>query len=1131
MFTPQRKLWSGSGSNPRNVSKEKAQHTPIDSLGENEVDKLQNELFEYQYNMGLLLIEKKEWTSKYEELRQALAETNDALKREQAAHLVAITEVEKREENLRKAVGVERQCVLDLEKALRETRSEYAEIKFTSDSKLAEANALIISIEEKSFEVETKLHSADAKLAEVSWKSSETERKLHELEARENGLRRERLLFNAEREGHEGSLSKKREDLREWERKLQEGEERLAEARRLLNQREERANENDRVFKQKQIDLVDAQKKIDMTTASLKEKEDDISSRIANLTLKEKEADVKRKNLEMKEKELLEVGEKLNARERVEIQKLLDEHHTILDAKKQEFESEMDRKRKSFEEDLKSKVVEVEKKEVQINHKEEKIVKREQALEKKLGKLKEKEKDFESKVKALKEREKSIRLEEKNAENEKKQLLFDKENLTILKGELENTRVNIEEQRSKLNEEREWLRLTEDERSEHARLKSELRQEIEKYRLQRELLFKESEDLKQERERFEREWEDLDEKRAEVKKELEYLTLQKEKLEKLNRSEEEMLSNEKLETRGHVQWELEAVKLAKDSFAASMEHEKSMMADKAKNEKTQMLHEFELQKREVETQLQNRKEEMENSLREREKLFEEQKERELNNINYLRALAGREMEELKLERRRIEKGKQEISANQKHLEGQQLDMRKDVDDLIVLSKKLKEQREQFFKERERFIAFVEKHKSCKNCEEVTRDFVLCDVQDLANVDNADPALHLPNLADEYMNEIAQGTSERPNIETTPGAGSMSWLRKCTSKIFIFSPSKKNEVDAAQKPTRVDPSQSGRHVNIEDEQELSFGYATDSFDVQRIQSDPSVDEQSNINSRVDDIEHTDKRVGPSQPDKRSRARVSGTRSVKEVIANTKGIIGEALEQNESEHINGNAEGSIYMNEESRGESKGTSRNGRKRNRTGTSQSAASDQGVGYSEGQSDSVTAGGRRTRRQKVASIVQNPGGKRYNLRRPKISAPVAANGTLSHPSKGKQKEGDDEGRREEIPDSNAVSAAPSTGAASEDGGSTQLVPMNALLQGTDDVHDFSSDGVRKNKTSADKQDGYADAANELVDMVLAEEVNGTPEGVRRVYGNDDDDDDDEEEEEEEEAASISKKFWTFLTT
>ncbi|CAH9139156.1 unnamed protein product [Cuscuta epithymum] len=1116
MSTPTRKLWTGWSLSPKSEPPMKINDkgkglTFFDKSArglngeENgsvdlheKVARLENELFEYQYNMGLLLIEKKEWTTKYEEAKQSLEEANDLHKREQEANTIAISEAEKREDSLRKALGVEKQCVIDLEKALHEMRSEYAEIKFTADSKLAEANALVASVEEKSLQVESKLHTADAKLAEASRKSSEVERKLNELKAQENALRRERSSFNTERESHERTLSKQREDVREWERKLQEGEERLAESRRLLNQREQRANDADKIMMQKQTELESSQKNIDASYATLKEKEEDISSRLASLTMKEKEIDDVKKILDLKEKALHELEEKLNVKEKEDIQKLVDEHKAILAAKEEKFILEMNQRRESIDEELKSKVLELEKKEADVFHMEEKVKKREVAVEKKSEKVKEKEKDFETKVKAMKEREKFVKAEEKNLEKERKQILLDKNELIALRDELERIRTDIEKNQLKVNEDMEKLKVTEADRLELTHLQSELKEETDKCRLQQEMLLKETEDLKREREKFEKEWDELEEKRNDINKQLEDIDERKRNFEKLKHSEEEKLIKERIETENHVNSELEALKVARESFSATMEHERAILEEKLRNERSQLLHDFEQRTTKLEADMQKKQEEMESGLLEKEKEFEEKRERELNNIKFLTEVARRDQEELKLERSRIEKEKQETSANKKHLEVQQLEMRSDIEELVALSHKLKTQRTEFLKERDQFMEFVKKQEKCPSCGECIREFELSRLQSLAKVENFESP-PLPSIAQDYLREVNQEMTPRrpgnelssPGIGASVSGGTFSWLRKCTSKILAFSPGKKIE-SRELKDMMHDLSPPAKPI---DERQPNMPPLR-SDDV----IEDTVEESGNSNVKTGKKHRAVTRGG-------NRGRITGS---------------------------GKASGSVGISintyEESERESDlvgiGTARNARKRGRVHISHGTASEQGDDVSEGNSDSVTGGSHRKRRQKVVPPVQTPGQSRYNLRRPKSAAGAKTNRSSSVNASVEDEEAWE-----------SKSARPA-----------HVEINDGQLQSVEAVHHTAAlEETRiKRKDKADNHGSNAEMANTLVDTSFTEEVNESPE-VPKEYDDDDqwgyktdedrrrDDgnegDEDEEAEDHPGEVSIGKKIWTFITT
>lgn len=1119
------------------------------------VTKLENELLDYQYNMGLLLIEKKEWNSKFEELGQALSEVQQLLKREQSAHLIAMSEAEKKEENLRRALALERQCVADLEKALHEIHNDQHKMKLDSEKKLAQASALTTGIEDRSLEVKEKLHDVDAKLAEVSRKSSQLDLKMQEVEARESVLQRERLSLKTEQEAHKASFYKQREDLREWDQKLREREKKLCEDRRILNEKEEKANEIDQHLMQKERDIEEAYRNIESSKSMLPEKEKHINQSLADLAAKEKEVLSKESIIRSKEEKLNALENKLNLRESVEIQKLVDEQKALLDGKMLSFETELEERRKSLDKELKIKKEELERKEVEINHKEQKLGKRESALHAKTERFKEKDKELESMLKILKEKEKSMKAEEKKLEVEKKQLSAEKEALENLKDEIEKIKADIAGKELEIKEESENLRLNDEERSEHLRLQAELKMEIENCRSQQESLLRESEELKEEREKFEKEWEALDEKRAAIIEENRKFLEQKEKSEKWQSAEQERLKREKHEMEEHMQGELEAIKLEKELFATKMKHEESDLSEKVQNERSQMLREFELMKVDLETSLQKRQEETEKKAVLLEKQFELEKEKELKSINELKESALRELDEIRSEKHRIEKDKQALVLNKKQLDENQIKVREDIDQLFLLSHKLKDQREELIKERSRFLSFVEKFKNCEKCGDEAREFTLSDLQ-LPQMGDKE-ILPPPRLVEELSNKPCSRMSPfgRSPSEKSPDelglvhsdSGShMSWLRKCTSKIFKLSPSKKIKDDSASPQShknfnfeendgrlsmaRNEETNNGHGTN-EDEAEPSLGKVEVATFNQRFKSVDvikevddghvsSLDDSNYLHDQMPDLpedsQHSEVKKSRRKGGKRNNG-IHRTRSVKAVVEDAKAFLGDVSKDTLPNDDTSKADQADLVHK-----GKAVSNVPRKRQLAESSQITESEQDGGDSEGPSNSVLVSGRKKRRQTVhVPAVQTPGQKRYNLRRQKTVGNVAA-----------------EEASADLNQDGKVEAA-SGGGEEAINGEDNNVPSHNSDEHHNQMHLTQATSLRTMELSQQKVVRFTtvNVVDNSVNLAKPDE-NGETVGTGELSGEDENgsalneaEDDYDDELEHPGGASVGKKIWTFFTT
>ncbi|VAH80238.1 unnamed protein product [Triticum turgidum subsp. durum] len=449
-------------------------------------------------------------------------------KRERASQQSALAETRKREENLKKNVGIQKECVANLEKALHDMRAETAEIKVSYETKSAEALEMMDTAQKKFDEAEEKLLAAKSLEAECTRARNAALRTLQDMEEREDQLRRYRLSSDHEYEAKEKDISLQRKSLNDMKKMLHEKEQVLLKEQSLLNQRDENIVERLARVTQSEKKLEEDKVILEAERMALMEEKNKLDLKMEAVASREEAIIQKESLLDKRESELLILQETIANKERVEIERLNHEQEMALERRKLEFETEMENKRLSFEAEMETKRTLLDQRERALSGQELAFAQRDQNVDIRLAELASKEEAIARRTDELKDEEGKLLSQREASYIE---LQKEREEVQKLKLYLEKEKVLFEEEKREAIQAQQNLAITQADRDDLLTLQIKLKEEIDNLRAQRMELVADADRLQAEKERFEIEWELFDEKKEELQKEAARITEERRKLE------------------------------------------------------------------------------------------------------------------------------------------------------------------------------------------------------------------------------------------------------------------------------------------------------------------------------------------------------------------------------------------------------------------------------------------------------------------------------------------------------------------------------------------------------------------------------------------------------------------------
>ncbi|GAU48020.1 hypothetical protein TSUD_183390 [Trifolium subterraneum] len=296
------------------------------------IAKLEAEIYDHQHHMGLLILERKELASKYEQVKAKVESFELAHNHDSSMNKSALAESRKREEILKKTIGVKDACIGSLEKALHEMRTECAETKVAAESKLAEAHQLIDEAQKKFTEAEARVCAAESLRADANRYNSVAERKLRDVEAREDNLRRQIISFKSDCDEKDKEMDLERQSLSE--RQKEETQKFIAEQEAAL-----RTKKHD-LEVELQMQRKSVENEIETKRRAWELKEVDLRQRDDQILEREHELGILSRSLSEKEKDLMELSTALKDKDQIlrAAEKEFELNKTILQKEKDDIE-------------------------------------------------------------------------------------------------------------------------------------------------------------------------------------------------------------------------------------------------------------------------------------------------------------------------------------------------------------------------------------------------------------------------------------------------------------------------------------------------------------------------------------------------------------------------------------------------------------------------------------------------------------------------------------------------------------------------------------------------------------------------------------------------------------------------